>query len=68
MRPRITAERNVVFKRERIGNSHARERQAFLVLEIGNLLGQSQMTRMFATLKKAGVEETGHVARARPGP
>ncbi len=57
------AVRAVVIERQRIGDAHARERQALLVLEIGNLLGEAEVQAMRGPAEKSAAEEVGGVLR-----
>ena len=56
----VSAVREVIVERDWIDHAHAREGQSLLILEIGNLLGESQAKFVGAALQKTGVEELRH--------
>ncbi len=51
----------IVLDRQRIGDAAARERQPFLVFEIGDLFGQSVTELVRLALKETGIEKFCHV-------
>ena len=57
----VAAVPDVVLEAARIGQADARERQALLVLEVGNLLRQAVTEGVRRAAEEAGVEEPGHV-------
>ena len=55
--------RHVVVERQRIGDADAREGQALLLLQVGDLFGRAEAQRMRAAVEEAGVEQAGDVLR-----
>jgi hypothetical protein len=61
LQPLQAAVRGVVLQRQRVGHADAGEGQAFLVLQVGDFLGQAQAQRVLAARQPAGLEQGGHV-------
>ena len=59
--PAKTAMRLVLREIERIGHPHAREREPFLLFEIGDFLGRAEAQAMRAAREKPRLEEPGYV-------
>ena len=53
----------VVLDRQRIGDAAARERQALLVLEVWDLVGEAVRKLVFFTVEELGLEEAWNVGR-----
>ena len=54
---------DIIAQTARVGESDARKRQAFLLLEVRDLFGRAVTQRVRLTRGEAGVEQSRHVVR-----